>query len=116
VRKGRDLCDRWPAAGFNRRISRGVIVLSWLYAYFPKMLLLPEVYFSILENLSRGDLDTMLVTNRQLGSLSRRVSRGWPPRPVSLAHVYAGYFDLRFDEKRRYAAFTQLPRYLESGR
>jgi len=79
-------------------------------------MLLADVYFTILESLTREDLDTLLVTNRQLGSLSRRVSRGRSPRPVSLTHVYTGYFDLRFDEERRYAAFGKLPQYLEDSR
>lgn len=74
-----------------------------------------KVYASILGNLSCEDLDTLLVTNRQLGSLSRLVLRGMSPRRVSLRHHHAGQFRLCFDGIAKAVAFGDLQRYLHGS-
>lgn len=74
-----------------------------------------EVYASILGNLSCEDLDTLLVTNRQLGSLSRLVLRGMSPRRVSLRHHHAGQYRLCFDRIAKAVAFGDLQRYLHGS-
>jgi len=74
-----------------------------------------DVCMDILENLSRNDMDTLFVTNRQLGSLSCRLARRMSPRQVSIHHYHEGQFHLRFDAIERVVAFDDLPRYLEGS-
>lgn len=74
-----------------------------------------EVYFDILENLSRKDLDTLLVTNRQLRNLSTRVS-SLSKRQISLGHFqYTYQFVLYSKGVRRAVHYADLPGYLNGS-
>lgn len=82
---------------------------------FLSKMLLAEVYLNILKKLDHKDLDSLLLVNRQLGSLSKVASRGLAPRSVRLNHFHAGHFDLRSETVGRLVSFVDLPRYLEGS-
>ena len=78
-------------------------------------MIIGEVYSSIFASLSRKDLDTLLVTNRQLGRLSQWASKGRKPRRLSLNHFHDRRFNVEFECVRRILAFDDLPRYLKDS-